>query len=255
MTQTDVALDERSAQWERRLEWPLLVVSLVFLIAYAIPIVDPAVSPAVAAACDLVVLVSWVLFAADYAFRFLIARRRLQFVRANLVDLAVLALPLLRPLRLLRLAVLLSVLNRAGSGSLRGRVAVYVSGGAVLLVLCAGLAITEAERGQPDSTIQNFGDGVWWAVTTMTTVGYGDKVPVSGTGRVIAVALMLGGVALLGVVTASLASWMVERVAETNEAEQSATRAQVDALGSQLEQLRAEIGQLTEQLTQRRLPD
>lgn len=252
MTGAEVEIDVRSMQWEKRLEWPLMVVSLVFLVAYAIPIVDPSVSSGVTALCNAVVLGTWVLFAADYVFRLAIARSKARFVKANLLDLAILALPLLRPLRLLRLAVLLSVLNRAGSGSLRGRVAVYVSGGATLLVLCAGLAITEAERGQPGSTIQNFGDGVWWAVTTMTTVGYGDTFPVTGTGRVIAVTLMLGGVALLGVVTASLASWMVERVAETNEAEQGATRAQVESLGVQLEQLRGEIGRLSAQLSERR---
>lgn len=57
------------------------------------------------------------------------------------------------------------------------------------------------------------------------------------TGRVVAVVLMLGGIALLGVVTATLASWLVERVSEANEAEQAATRAQVASLSAQVASL------------------
>jgi len=66
----------------------------------------------------------------------------------------------------------------------------------------------------------DFGDAICWAVTTMTTVGYGDRYPVTGIGRMVAFALMLGGIALLGTVTATLASWLVENVeAEKEQAE------------------------------------
>lgn len=230
-------------RWEHRSEWPLIGISVLFLLGYAIPIVQPAIPPAVASACSLVVLVSWVLFGGDYVVRLALAEHKWRFVRTNVVDLAVIALPSLRPLRLLRLVALLSVLNRSGATSLRGKVITYITGGAVLLVLCAGLAITEAERNAPDSSIVGFGDGIWWALTTVTTVGYGDTYPATTTGRVIAVALMLGGIALLGVVTATLASWMVERVAETNDADQAATRAHVEALANQIEALRSEIAE------------
>ncbi len=144
---------------------------------------------------------------------------------------------LLRPLRLLRLVTLLSVLNRTGSQGLRGRVVTYAAGGTTLLVLCGALAITDAERSQTGATITSFGDALWWAVSTMTTVGYGDTYPITTTGRVVAAFLMLGGIAVLGVVTATLASWLVERVTEANEAEQAATRAQVLELSNQVGQL------------------
>ncbi len=51
----------------------------------------------------------------------------------------------------------------------------------------------------------------------MTTIGYGDYYPVTGTGRLAAVGLMLGGIAILGTVTATLASWMVERIREEEQ--------------------------------------
>jgi len=88
----------------------------------------------------------------------------------------------------------------------------------------------DAERQTPDANIRNFGDALWWATTTVTTVGYGDHFPVSIEGRFIAAALMIGGIALLGVITASFASWLIERVAEVEEASQAATRRDIEAL-------------------------
>jgi voltage-gated potassium channel len=56
-----------------------------------------------------------------------------------------------------------------------------------------------------DANIITFSDAAWWAVTTMPMVGYGDRFPITGTGRLAAVALMVGGIAVLGVVTATIA--------------------------------------------------
>lgn len=108
------------------------------------------------------------------------------------------------------------------------------AGGAILLAFCGALAVLDAERGAPGANISTFGDAFWWAIATMTTVGYGDRYPVTDEGRVAAVALMIGGVAVLGLVTATLASWLVERVS--------------DAEQEQTEDLRSEIRELHEQL-------
>lgn len=75
----------------------------------------------------------------------------------------------------------------------------------------------------------------------MTTVGYGDYSPVTAVGRAIAVGLMITGIALLGVVTATLASWIVERVGEQDDANQAATRAQVAELTREVASLRREL--------------
>ncbi len=124
---------------------------------------------------------------------------------------------MLRPLRVLRLVVLLRVLNRTAAGNLRGRVAMYVSAGTTLIAFVASLAVLEAERGSQDASITTFGDAMWWACTTMTTVGYGDLYPVTTAGRFVGVGLMIGGIALLGTVTATFASWLVEAVREEND--------------------------------------
>lgn len=123
-------------------------------------------------------------------------------------------LPFLRPLRLLRLVVLVKVLHRAGGDAIRGRVVMYTAASATLLVYVASLAMLETERHAADASITNFGEAVWWSIVTVTTVGYGDAYPVTVTGRVIAVLLMIGGISLIGVITATVASWIVERVSE-----------------------------------------
>jgi voltage-gated potassium channel len=85
---------------------------------------------------------------------------------------------------------------------------------------------------------------MWWAISTVTTVGYGDRYPITVTGRVIAVLLMIGGISLIGVVTASLASWIVQRVAETDTAIQAATAAHIDELRNEIRMLAEELRQI-----------
>ncbi|WP_203416590.1 potassium channel family protein [Jiangella ureilytica] len=225
-------------RWEQRTEWPLMAAALLFLVSYAWPILDPDLSPGLVAACAAVGWATWAVFGLDYLVRIALAEHRGRFVAHNLVDLAVVALPLLRPLRLLRVLTMLRFLNRSAATAFRGRVIIYVTGAAALLIFVAALAVLEAERLHPEATITEFGDAAWWALTTMTTVGYGDHVPVTGTGRVVASALMLGGIALLGTVTATLASWIVQRIAENDTSEQAATRAQVEALAVEIRALR-----------------
>jgi voltage-gated potassium channel len=161
--------------------------------------------------------ITWGIFVVDIVVRLVLANERVRYLVSHWYDILVLALPSLRPLRLLRLIPLLSVLNRRATIRLRGRVGIYVAGDASLLAFCAALAVLDAERSSPDANITDFGDAIWWAVTTMTTVGYGDHYPVTAVGRLVAFGLMIGGIALLGTVTATLASWLVETVAAEKE--------------------------------------
>jgi voltage-gated potassium channel len=151
--------------------------------------------------------------------------QRWRYFWRHLLDLAVLALPFLRPLRLLRLVLQFRILNRRAADSLHGRIAVYVSGATVVLIFCASLAVLDSERGHHGANIETFPDALWWSVTTVSTVGYGDRFPVTGAGRLVAVLLMVGGVALLGTVTAALASWLIGRAEEAEETAQAAKRA------------------------------
>lgn len=224
---------QRAAQrerWETLSEWPLVVAALAFLAAYAIPILHPALPRWLGVLCWWTTWITWLMFVLDYLVRLMLAESRRTFVIRHWLDLIVIALPLLRPLRLLRLVPLLSVINRRATTRLQGRVATYVVGGALLLAFVGALAELNAERNAPGATIVNFGDAIWWATTTMTTVGYGDTYPVTVIGRWVAAALMIGGVALLGTVTATFASWLVDRVStvSSNEEELRATVARLE---------------------------
>ncbi|ROS76741.1 potassium channel family protein [Cellulomonas sp. PhB143] len=234
---------DRVERWEERTQWPLAAAAVVFLVAYAIPIVWPDIGSTLRLVCAFLNGATWIAFGVDYVVRLVLSRRRWWFVRHNLLDLAILVLPVLRPLRLLRLLALLRILNRTTASSLRGRVVTYAVGATSLVILCGGLAITDAERGAPGSTISSFGDGIWWSVVTMTTVGYGDTYPVTVTGRFVAIALMATGITLVGIVTATLASWLTERVSELGDEDSAATRAEVRELRDEIRRLRDDIAQ------------
>ena len=194
-------------------------------------------------AAEATLCITWGLFAIDYVVRLVIAENRWKWFYRHLIDLAIVVLPMLRPLRLMRFLTILALLNRGAGTRLRGKVVVYTVGGTVLLVLLAGLVVLDAERGS-GGDIQNVGDAVWWAFVTITTVGYGDYFPVTLTGRVVAVGLMIGGIALIGVVTATLASWIVERVSDDTQRKTHATEAQVEELRDEIRELKAMIQEL-----------
>lgn len=226
----------RVERWERATSIPLLIAALAFLAAYAIPVIWPSLSHW---GFEVVVWATWAIFAADYAIRVWLAEDRWAFLRVHLLDLIVVALPLLRPLRMLRVVTVLTALNRRASSHLRGRVVTYMSVACILLGFCAAVTVLEAERGHPDSNIATFEDAVWWAMATMTTVGYGDRSPVTTTGRIVGIGLMIGGIAVLGTVTATIASWLVERVGGENEIER--LQVQVGELQVENAALRAEL--------------
>ena len=164
------------------------------------------------------------------------AADRFAFVRQHVVDLATVLLPVLRPLRVLRIVAALSVLNRRAQVGFRGRVVAYTLAGAVLVALVASLAMLDAERGKPGANITSFGDATWWALATMTTVGYGDRYPTTGEGRLVAAGLMVAAIALLAVITASFASWLIERVRGLEQSETD-TRRQLAELAEQVRRL------------------
>ena len=232
-------------RWRERVELPLTVAAVVFLVAYAVPILDAHLDHPLVRVLSVVSWVTWAAFGVDYLVRLYLVRRRWYFVRTHLLDLALVALPLWRPLRALRVVTLVSVINRRAGSSLRGRVATYVTAGTLGVLFVSALAVLDAERDAPKANITSFGDALWWAITTMTTVGYGDRYPVTFTGRLVAAGLMVCGVALLGIVTASFASWFIRRVAEDEAAVQQATLRDVDALREEVRDLQKEIHDLT----------
>ena len=222
---------ERIAKWEKAVEWPLTLAAVLFLAAYAIQIIARP-GGLLNLSCEIVLVATWAVFVVDYVVRLAITKRRWRWFYRHLLDLAIVVLPMLRPLRLMRFLTVLALIGRSTGNMLRGRVVLYTVGATVLTVFIAALSVFDAERGVGD--IDTFPDAVWWAFVTITTVGYGDYYPVTAAGRIVAVGLMVGGIALIGVVTATLASWIVERVADQTSKTVSATETQVEELRSEI---------------------
>lgn len=238
-------MESKLRRWEAATDKALMIAAFLFFVAFAVPIIWwPGTPAAVVAACEVVVWVTWGAFVFDYVARLALSDDRRRFLRRRWFDLLVIALPVLRPLRLLRLVTFLSLVDRRASSNLRGRVTSYVVGGSALLAVVGALAVVDAERGAPGANIVTLGDAFWWVATTMTTVGYGDRYPITPIGRAVAVGLMVCGIAILGTVTATLASWIVERV--------DAANAESDAVLAEVRSLRAEVESLRHDLEQRR---
>ncbi|WP_404960280.1 potassium channel family protein [Streptomyces sp. 147326] len=230
----------RQAQWERRTQTPLLVLAVAFAVAYAVPIVAPDATADVHRACTHVEWLVWGAFALDYLVRLGVSTDRKHFVRTHWLDLAAVVLPLVQPLRLLRLVATLMLVGRRARMAPQIQLTTYVAGAVVGLLMFGSLAVLSVERDAPDGNIKNLGDAVWWSFTTMTTVGYGDHSPTTGLGRVLAVGLMLSGIALLGVVTANIAAWFISRFERDDQAE----RLQLAAIRELREEVRALRGEV-----------
>ena len=234
-------LEPRLSAWERRTDVPLSCLALGFLVVYAWQVLDADAHPATRTILEIALWLVWGVFASDYLIRLVLARRRWRFVGRHVFDLIVVALPMVRQLRALRLITVLSVLNRRASVGLRGRIGIYVAGVTLMVGVCAALAVLDAERRNPDATITTFPDALWWTLTTISTVGYGDRYPITLEGRLVAAALMIGGIALLGVVTGVIASWFVEKISGAEQSIEKSTRAEIQDLREELVALRVAL--------------
>ncbi|GGK99854.1 ion transporter [Mangrovihabitans endophyticus] len=235
-------------RWERATAYPLTILSVLFIAVYAVPILAPGLGGPWRRLCETLNFVIWGLFGAEYLIRLAIAADRRRFVRSHWFDLVVLLLPILRPLRALRLVTALKILNQRAESWTRGRLAIYVGGTTVLLVAIAALAVLDAERGRPDSNIETYPQALWWGVVTITTVGYGDFYPATLEGRFVALAMMIAGIGLIGFVTGSLASWIVDRISTGDQQASEATRGDVESLLGEIREMRAELAGLRAQV-------
>ena len=188
----------------------LTVLALAFLVAFSYPAFNTDISDSTQTTLELIQWISWGAFASDLLYGLSTAKNKKSFLLKHPLDIAAVLLPFLRPLRLLRvisfggLALQKVAMGRQFAITLK----VFIT--SIFIAYVAAVQITISERAVEGSNIKNFGDGIWWAITTVTTVGYGDKFPTTIEGKFLAVGLMIVGISLMGVITASVAAWFVK---------------------------------------------
>jgi voltage-gated potassium channel len=247
--------DERAAllkRFEEAMEWPMLFLALLMIPLLGVPLamdVDDNTNLAI----ESVSYVIWALFAVELTIRTYLAEHKLRYLWKYWYDVAIVVVgfPLIaggiarsaRTVRLVRLVRLLPfmALIWASTRSLmrhRGLQWIVLAGIAIVFAGAAGVWVFE--DGQ-DGGLDDYGTTLWWAMETVTTVGYGDNVPVTPEGRGVAVFLMLVGIAFFSWVTANIAAFLVEfGGGEVGGVTTHDLMAKLDELESEIKALRAE---------------
>jgi voltage-gated potassium channel len=245
-------------RFSRAVDGPMMLLALGMIPLIVVPVVVD-LSPGQDRAFLAIDYLIWAAFAIEYLLKLYLTPQRWRFVKANIPDLIIVVVPMLRPLRILRSARLLRLLRLtrlvafAVEGMQEAREILRRRGLSwVLLIVLALNLVTAAlvlsfERDLPNSNIHSYPDALWWAVTTITTVGYGDRFPMSPAGRGVAVVLMVSGIALFGVITASIAAYFVEQKAEQDLA------SRLDRVLERLDAIEAKLQ--AAEMEQHRLPE
>ena len=188
----------------------LTVLALAFLVAFSYPAFNTDISDSTQTSLDLIQWISWGAFASDLLYGLSTAKNKKSFLLKHPLDIAAVLLPFLRPLRLLRIISFGGLALQKVAMGRQFAITLKVFIASIFVAYVAAIQITISERAVEGSNIKNFGDGIWWAITTVTTVGYGDKFPTTMEGKFLAVGLMIVGISLMGVITASVAAWFVK---------------------------------------------
>ena len=227
--------EKNLAAWEERSSRPMFVASVLYLLAFAAPIMSTRIQEPYDGYLNILQLILWGLFAADYCIRLYLAPRRLYFITHNLMNLAIVLLPAWRIVSFLAMIHLTT--NRQYKRL--SELSVKLFGYTEIFIIMFALAIYSVESSEPGAMIRDLPTAYWWTFTTLATVGYGDVYPITGIGRVIAVVVMLYGVGMVAVATGALASWIIEKIGGREEQEYPATKADVDDLHQEISELRA----------------
>ncbi len=230
-------------RFERAAELPLLLLSLGFL-AILFALESGTISTEITRILEGLLWLMWGVFGVELAIKCYLAPDRWQYVRSHWFEILIITLPFLRPLRLLWLPIILARIWRQSRRTLRQRMPALIGITSLLVVLSAALLtfIAERESGGP---ISSFPDAVWWAITTITTVGYSDTYPITALGRGVAVFLMLAGISLFGLLTANIAALFIE--ADNVDS----TQAELSRINQRLERIEQILMNLSSQAEER----
>jgi voltage-gated potassium channel len=195
-------------EWERRTAPILAFFSLFFVLVWAWPIVDPDIPQGWLIFCRATNVLLWIVFVVDLIIRWRQAPPGSHWKAHHVFDVVTVFVPLARPMRFLRYVMQVGIIRRSALHDAGGQVMVYTVVSTILAIIVGSVSVLGYERGAAGSSIETFGESLWWTCVTMATVGYGDYVTVTMQGRLIAVGLMFGGVLITGAVAGAITSWV-----------------------------------------------
>jgi voltage-gated potassium channel len=232
---------------ERLTKYPMAVLGLAWLVI-AIAVLTTDLNGSASTVLVAALFVLWAVLLAEYLVRLVLTPDRRGYLRRRWVEPATVVIPPLQGWHLLgieRMGILLQ------EGELRLETILkhhslfrVLIAAAATLFLGAWLVLLFDERAS-GSNIHTYPDALWWAIVTVTTVGYGDRYPVSAGGRAVAVVLMLVGIGLIGTLTATVASVFIKEHTDANKDE--LRRGHAD-LGQQLMSLTARLADVERRL-------
>jgi voltage-gated potassium channel len=223
----------RLTTWQKRTNTPLMVLAVGTMPLLLLDLVSDRLTSLDRAFLFTVNLVVFLAFLTDYLVGLMLTSSRLPYARRHIGSLLIVVAQLLallpalgflgalrgaravRPLiAVTRLAGLAIVARQTGREFLRRRAASIAFSMAGFTLVTSAVAFTLAEDVGAGRRIESFFDALWWAIATITTVGYGDIYPTTGAGRVIAAFTMVVGIATLSVVTARIAAFLISNEKE-----------------------------------------
>lgn len=228
----------RLATYRQRADPAIALISAFYLLLLLIPRVA-ITSYESSMAIFALDIIFWAIIVGDVCYRLLLTSNRAQ--RIPLILSLILLLTGLFVLRsisenarfLVRIAVISVVALRASSSVryfFRLRSIAYITGAVIIITMAFGVVVTVVERDAPGAKITSLGIGIWWAIETISTVGYGDTFPVTNPGKIAATGLIFFGVAMFSILTATLAN------AFANRTESDAQR-QLDNINDRLKRI------------------
>jgi voltage-gated potassium channel len=199
--------EDRYQSYRRLARYPLFLAGLMFVVGLLLtldPYLDTIDSHHVAGRT--LVTVSWAVFLIDYIVSLYLAPDRPTYMKTHVLQAVGVLFP---PLRILLIFHVTYEVARSSRRAFGDRVRLYLVYVSTIVIGLSSFLVMLVERDAPGATIKNYGDALWWAAETISTVGYGDMYPVTFTGRILAISLMINGFLILSVLTATVAQKFV----------------------------------------------
>ena len=220
----------RRATYEKWSAIPVFVCGSLFLVG----LVEFASDSGDTSTGQVLMLVAWIGFVIDLIASWALDDTPRTFPKRHWFAFLAVLVPIFRAFFVFYIFIRLA----RGRTRLQSKIQYYAAYLTILVITFGAVLVLSAERNYPGSNIKTYGEAVWWACVTVTTVGYGDYVPVSPTGRAIATLMLFNGVAIISVITATISSRFVSN---PDRGELPVT---LDALDDRLARIEAAIAAL-----------